>query len=101
MNTDKETPPCDCIEKCGKFWVQRCDCHNGTSLAEAEAWCRDANRADELQAMREAIKEAFEALQQVSQCRVYYEDSMDIDNHTSDACATALTKLKPFVSLKP
>lgn len=53
--------------------------------------------AAELAAMREAIKEAFEALQQVSQCRVYYEDSMDIDNHTSDACATAVTKLQPFL----
>ena len=31
--------PCDCIEKCGKFWVQRCDCQNSTSLAEAQSWC--------------------------------------------------------------
>jgi len=31
--------PCDCIEKCGKFWIQRCDCLNSTSLAEAQSWC--------------------------------------------------------------
>lgn len=31
--------PCDCIEKCGKYWVQRCDCQNDTSLAEAQSWC--------------------------------------------------------------
>lgn len=31
--------PCDCIEKCGKYWIQRCDCQNDTSLAEAQSWC--------------------------------------------------------------
>ena len=36
--------PCDCIEKCGKYWVQRCDCQNSTSLAEAQSWCDDENK---------------------------------------------------------
>lgn len=36
--------PCDCIEKCGKYWVQRCDCQNNTSLAEAQSWCDDENK---------------------------------------------------------
>lgn len=36
--------PCDCIEKCGKFWVQRCDCQNSTSLAEAQSWCDYENK---------------------------------------------------------
>lgn len=35
--------PCDCIEKCGKFWVQRCDCQNSTNLAEAQSWCDHEN----------------------------------------------------------
>ena len=46
MNTTStETPgiPCDCIEKCGKYWVQRCSCHNSGDLAAAEAWCREQN----------------------------------------------------------
>jgi hypothetical protein len=40
-------PPCDCIEKCGKFWVQRCSCHNSGDLANAEAWCQEQNRHSE------------------------------------------------------
>jgi hypothetical protein len=35
--------PCDCIEKCGKYWIQRCDCQNSTSLAEAQSWCDQEN----------------------------------------------------------
>ena len=35
--------PCDCIEKCGKYWIQRCDCQNSTSLAEAQNWCDHEN----------------------------------------------------------
>jgi len=35
--------PCDCIEKCGKYWIQRCDCQNDTSLAEAQSWCDHEN----------------------------------------------------------
>ena len=40
-------PPCDCIEKCGKFWIQRCSCHNSGDLANAEAWCQEQNRYPE------------------------------------------------------
>ena len=39
--------PCDCIEKCGKYWIQRCDCQNGTSLAEAQSWCDSENHKKE------------------------------------------------------
>lgn len=35
--------PCDCIEKCGKYWIQRCDCQNSTSLADAQSWCDSEN----------------------------------------------------------
>jgi len=35
--------PCDCIEKCGQYWIQRCDCQNSTSLAEAQSWCDHEN----------------------------------------------------------
>jgi hypothetical protein len=35
--------PCDCIEKCGKYWIQRCDCQNSTSLAEVQSWCDSEN----------------------------------------------------------
>jgi hypothetical protein len=36
-------PPCDCIEKCGNFWIERCECRNSGDLAEAAAWCATAN----------------------------------------------------------
>lgn len=36
--------PCDCIEKCGQYWIQRCYCQNQTSEEDAQAWCDDANR---------------------------------------------------------
>lgn len=39
--------PCDCIEKCGKYWIQRCDCQNGTSLAAAQSWCDSENHKKE------------------------------------------------------
>lgn len=50
--------------------------------------------AAEIEAMREAIKEAHSALTELDQCRILYGDSMAIDNHTTDACATARAKLK-------
>lgn len=103
-DTDKKTQPCDCIEKCGKFWVQRCDCHNGTNLAEAEAWCRDANGTDELQVMREAIKEAHAALSWIvrryDDCKPTYQIAMDAYEMKCTAAVT-LAKLKPFVSPEP
>ena len=39
--------PCDCIEKCGKYWIQRCDCQNSTSLADAQSWCDIENHKKE------------------------------------------------------
>lgn len=48
-------------------------------------------------AMREAIKEAHAALVQLSECRIFCADSMDIDNYVTDDCDTALAKLQPFL----
>lgn len=48
--------------------------------------------------MREAIKEAHAALLQISECRVFCEDSMDIDSHATNASLAALAKLKPFTA---
>jgi hypothetical protein len=48
-------------------------------------------------AMREAIREAHEALSRLDDCRIFYADSMDIDNHTTDDCATARANLQPFL----
>ena len=57
-----------------------------------------ADPAAEIQAMRDAIKEAYEALLRVSECKIFYAESMDIDNHTTDDCASALANLKPFAT---
>jgi hypothetical protein len=47
--------------------------------------------------MREAIREAHTALSQLDHARIFCCDSMDIDNYTTDDCATALTKLQPYL----
>lgn len=57
---------------------------------------RDEAR-EQIAAMREAIREAHEALSRLDDCRVFYADGMDIDNYTTDDCATARAKLQPFL----
>jgi len=59
---------------------------------------RDEAR-QQLEAVREAIKEAHMALLRVSECKIFYAESMDIDNYTQEDCDNALAKLQPF--LKP
>ena len=56
-----------------------------------------ADPAAELAAMREAIKEAHAALLRISECRVFYEDSMDINSYATNDGLAALAKLKPFL----
>jgi hypothetical protein len=57
---------------------------------------RDEAR-EQIAAMREAIREAHDALSRLDDCRVFYADGMDIDNYTTDDCATARAKLQPFL----
>lgn len=56
-----------------------------------------ADPAAEFAAMREAIQEAHAALLQLSECRIFCADSMDIDNYVTDDCDSALAKLQPFI----
>lgn len=56
-----------------------------------------ADPAATIDAMREAIREAHDALSRLDDCRVFYADGMDIDNYTTDDCATARAKLQPFL----
>jgi hypothetical protein len=52
---------------------------------------------EEVRSMREAIREAHAALSQLDHARIFCCDSMDIDNYTTDDCATARAKLQPFL----
>jgi hypothetical protein len=47
--------------------------------------------------MLDAIKEAYEALSQLDNCRIFCADSMDIDSYATDDCANARVKLRPFI----
>jgi len=63
----------------------------GEMLAFAQKLERERNE------MREAIREAHTALLRVSECRIFYAESMDIDSYTQEDCDKALAKLQPFL----
>jgi hypothetical protein len=68
---------------------------NGTHPYVPTDFARKLER--ERNEMRDAIREAHTALLRVSECRIFYAESMDIDSYTQEDCDKALAKLQPFL----